>query len=173
MVTTQADLNRRVAELLHESLHGRTVDMMQSVEAQLPHMLGYTPIGEEVAPADMDGTLLDADHDFWDAYANDITENADAQHEVITAVNILEEKGLLWISYPFGEEHGTAYIEVQTPTAGADGDRDTDESLTTTCVKCGTAIDTAPALTTTGEMYLLVVPIDCPSCSFSRTLSLS
>jgi len=170
MIDTYESLNERVATLLQDALHGRTVDMMQSVEPRLPHMLGYTPLGEPVHESDTSGTLLDPTHEFWDEYAEAVTTDADARGAVITAINILDKKGLLQINYPYGEEAGVAYIEVETPTNGSQSRHTATEPLATTCVKCGAAIDTAPSLTTVGEEYIFVVPIDCPECSFERRL---
>jgi len=144
--------------------------MMQSVEPRLPHMLGYTPLGEPVRESDTSGTLLDPTNEFWDEYEEAVTSEEDARDAVITAINILDKKGLLQINYPYGEKAGVAYIEVETPTDGPQSRHTSVESLATTCVKCGAAINTAPSLTAVGEEYVFVVPNDCPECSFERRL---
>lgn len=173
MTNTYAELNEEVATLLHETLHGRTVDMMQSIEPQLEHMLGYTPIGEPVRDHHCSGTLVDPDHEFWDNYKDTIETTTDTREELITSIRILDDKGLFRIDYPYGREGGIAFIEVEKPSDTSHADRASSDLLSTKCFTCGAAIHTAPEIRTVGKEYVLVVPIDCPNCSFQEEIRTS
>lgn len=163
------DLREKVTPLLREALHGRTVDMMQSVEPELPHMLGYTEIGVTHDLSSEAGTLLDPSHAFWDDYYRDVETGEDAREEVITAVESLRADGTFQLSYPYGEEGGIAYIEVLDPKESrVQGSK---ETYKLPCENCDQTLRTSPSLVLYSSYCKLKVSVDCGECGFTGTYS--
>lgn len=131
------DLRRKVAGLLKDTLDGREVDTMQSIEPRLPHMLGFTPIGEPVDPNDLEGTIIDVRNEFWDHYYKDVATRGAARDEVIDAIESLASDNLFRKTYPHGEEAGLVYIEVDDP---AQYRLDADDGSMVACPSCGESL---------------------------------
>lgn len=165
---TMADLRVYVAKRLHDALHGRTVDMMQAVTPELEHMLGLADIGEVAGPGHREGSILKPDHEFWDEYVNaDVRTERAATEEVITAIESLREDDLFRMTYPYGEEGGIAYIEVDDPRQTSF----TENSLGAICKSCGEPLSPSPNLVLTNGYYYLKASIDCDSCDYQTTVS--
>jgi hypothetical protein len=168
--TTMADLRKEVATLLRDTLHGKTVDMMQTVKPRLPHMLGYTEIGEVFDPNELDGTLLDSRHDFWDDYYETVNTRNKARNEVVTAIETLKEDGKFRMTYPYGEEGGIIYVEVDDPNQYRLQDTP-EEQYIITCQECSHTLSARPSLTLYNGYCHLKVSAECEECGFSGQYS--
>jgi len=158
MTNTMEDLKREVAYRLRDTLHGSEIDTLENDMPTLEQMLGIVPIGEEKEIGDIEGTILAADHDFWDLYYKDVLTTAAAKEEVESAIYLLRDDGVFNVSTPYGEEAGIWYCEVS-----GIGD-DNYDGHTTECVECGASIDADSELVRMGNAYKLRFEIDCPRC---------
>jgi hypothetical protein len=163
---TMADLREYVGRQMRDALHGKEIDMMQSVPPRLPHMLGLLDIGEVVGPTHIDDSILDSRHEFWDNYYKEVNTRNKAEEEVISAIESLKADGLFRMSYPYSEEGGIIYVEVDDPdqysvrTGG-------NNSVTTPCKECGHTLRTAPQLVLYNGYYHLKFSLECDECGFT------
>jgi len=162
MVNTMADLRREVAVRLRNSLHGREIDMMESVKPTLPHMLGITPVGKEHDPDNEEMTLLDTRHEFWQDYVEEVLSERTAKEKIETAVRSLKEEGTFRMTYPYGEEAEVVYVEVDDVVSE-------ETPLSADCAECGSVTTAVPRLTNKGSTYALRVSVSCDECGFSAT----
>lgn len=163
---TMYDLRVRVAERLRDTLHGRTVDMMQAVKPRLPHMLGFVDIGEVVDPNMIDGTLIDPNHEFWDDYYVDVRTRNASKDELITSIDSLKETDHFRMVYPHGEDAGIVYVEVDCPDETGEGVLE--EQFTTTCSECNSSLLAAPSLVLHEDSYYVKASITCDECEYSQ-----
>ena len=163
---TMADLREIVGRHLHETLHGRTIDQMQAVTPRLPHMLGFTEMGETIKPSDWDDTILSGSHEFWENYDKAVTTDHSAESEVITAINTLSDDGRFKKTYPHGEEAGIAYVEVLHPDQWQFREP-SPHILQTSCQECSKPLTTQQRLCCNGNSYHIKVSIECESCGFT------
>lgn len=166
---TMEDLREYIARLLRESIHGKEIDLMQPVEPRLQHMLGLTRIGEVSAPEDIDGSILDSGHEFWDDYYKDVRTRNKAREEVTTAIESLRADGLFRKSYPYGEAGEIVYVEVDDPDQYSLMRESGDNSIRTPCRECGDTLRTAPRLVLYNGYYHLKFSITCDACGFDGT----
>jgi len=164
MVNTMEDLREEVASRLRNSLHGREIDMMETVRPRIPHMLGVTPLGKVHDPKNEEMTLLDPQHPFWQSYEDDVRTKNQLSSKVQTAIRSLKEDGVFRMNYPYGEEAEVVYVEVDKlhPTANA---------MNTSCKECGATVMTQPNLEEELGRYHLKFTIDCPECDFTSSYS--
>lgn len=163
MTNTMADLRRKVAQRLRETLHGREIDTYEKGKPELPHMLGIVTIGAistDKAEAD---TLLDNKHRFWQDYYTDINTKNGVKKEIETAIHSLKEDGIFRVTSPYGEEAGILYVEVDD----IDG---VERAMTVTCTECGEMIETAPEISHNYGRYRVIYRLNCPDCQFSAVL---
>lgn len=165
---TMYDLRVEVAARLRDSLHGKTVDMMQPVKPRVPHMLGLVEIGEVFDPKMIEGTLVDPSHEFWDNYYEEVRTKNKAEDELITCIESLRETEDFRISYPHGEDAGIVYVEVDDPT-GDDACDYCKEQFTTTCNNCEGELLTAPSLVLHSGYYHIKASIECPECGYEQS----
>lgn len=161
MTNTMADLRREVAKRLRETLHGREIDTMEKGMPELPHMLGIVTIGAISTPEAIKGSLLDCNHEFWDAYYEKVNTRGKAEKEIESAIRSLKEDNIFQVSTPYGEEAGIWYCEVS----------DIDESpnrMVTVCSNCGESISTEPELKHRNGYYVLEFSLNCSECDFSE-----
>jgi hypothetical protein len=160
MVNTMADLREEVASRLRNSMHGREIDMMESVKPRVPHMLGITPLGKVHDPNNEEMTLLDTKHPFWQDYEGDVRTKNQVMEKIETAIRSLKEDNIFRMTYPYGEEAEVIYVEVDKlqPTAN---------DMKTTCAECGSILTAQPNLSQDRGHYYLKFSIDCPDCDFS------
>jgi len=166
---TMYDLRVTVAERLRDTLHGKTVDMMQPVKPRLPHMLGFVEIGAVVDPNMIDGSLADPSHEFWDTYYEEVRTRNAVEDELITAIESLKETGHFRMVYPHGEDAGIVYVEVDCPS-----DEQTpvsEEQFTTTCSNCDAPLLATPSLVLHGDSYYVKASIECDECEYAQTVS--
>jgi hypothetical protein len=163
---TMKDLREYVGGRLRDALHGKEVDMMQPVKPRLEHMLGLVEIGEVMDPSDIDGSILDSRHEFWDDYYETVNTRNEAQEQVISAVEGLETDGLFEMSYPYGEEAGIIYVEVEDPNQ-YNMQTDGDNTMKTSCKSCGHTLLTPPRLMLYNGYYYLKFSLDCENCGFT------
>jgi hypothetical protein len=163
MVNTMADLRVMVAKRLRESIHGREIDTMKTVDPRLPHMLGVTPIGQVHAPDNESGTIMDKNHEFWEDYEYNVKTDRDVHENIETAVRSLKEDDIFRITYPYGEEAEVIYCEVDE----LEENENTNMNMKTSCKECGTDCYTEPSLSVLGDSYCIKVTVDCPSCNYS------
>lgn len=161
MTNTMEDLKREVVYRLRETLHGEEIDTLENDMPTLEQMLGIAPIGEQKKPGDIEGTILSANHDFWNLYYKDVLTIMDAKEEVESAIHLLKDDGIFNVSTPYGEEAGIWYCEVDTID-----NRDYD-GYTTECVDCGASINADSELVQMRGAYKLRFEIDCPRCDYS------
>jgi hypothetical protein len=162
MVNTMADLREEVASRLRNSLHGREIDMMESVKPRLPHMLGITPLGKSHDPNNEQMTLLDTQHPFWHEYEEDIRTQNQVTEKLETAIRSLREDNIFNITHPYGEEAEIMYCEVEKLQPSA-------SDMKTSCKDCGSLLTTQPNLDEESGHYYLKFSMDCPDCEFSGT----
>lgn len=165
--SNMSDLRREVAIRLKESLDGETIDMMEGIKPRLPHMIGATPLDEVVDPEHFSDTLIDPSHDFWDDYYKDIRTESKSTEEIVTAINTLREQELFRMVYPYGEDGGIVYCEVDDPRQSRMISQDM--SLATICKSCGEGLSTSPHLAVNGGYYYLKFTVDCENCDFKST----
>lgn len=160
MVNTMADLREEVASRLRNSMHGREIDMMETVKPRVPHMLGITPLGKVHDPKNEEMTLLDTKHPFWQDYEEDVRTKNQVMEKIETAIRSLKEDNIFRMNYPYGEEAEVIYVEVEKlqPTAN---------DMKTSCKECGTILTAQPNLTQDRGHYYLKFSIDCPDCEFA------
>jgi len=163
MVNTMADLREEVASRLRNSMHGREIDMMETVKPRVPHMLGVTPLGKIHDPDNEEMTLLDTKHPFWQEYEEDIRTKNQVMEKIETAIRSLKEDDIFRMNYPYGEEAEVIYVEVEKLQA-------TSNDMKTTCAECGTILTAQPDLVQTNGYYHLRFSLDCDKCDFSRLL---
>jgi hypothetical protein len=171
MERTMGDLREYVARRLRDSLHGKEIDLLQPVEPRLQHMLGLTSIGEVSAPEDIDGSILDSGHEFWGEYYKEVRTRNRAREEVTTAIESLRADSLFRKSYPYGEEGGIVYVEVEDPDQYSVMDYDGNNSIRTPCRECGDTLRTAPRLVLYNGYYHLKFSITCDECGFDGSYS--
>lgn len=163
MVNTMADLREEVASRLRNSLHGREIDMMETVKPRVPHMLGITPLGKIHDPENETMTLMDTRHPFWQEYEEDIETNNQVMEKIQTAIRSLKEDNIFRMTYPYGEEAEVIYVEVEKIQPSSN-------SMKTTCAECGAILSAQPDLIQSDGYYNLRVSVDCDKCDFSRVL---
>lgn len=95
-MNTIEDLECVVAEKLRNAIDGETFGS-DDEHIRLPQMLGIVDVGEPAHTDSIDGTLLDAEHEFWDDYVMDINGRLAAADEVDRATRRLSNKGVLTI----------------------------------------------------------------------------
>lgn len=160
MVNTMEDLRREVASRLRNALHGREIDMMESVRPELPHMLGITPLNKVHDPNNEKMTLLDTNHQFWQNYKEDVRTKNRVTEKIETAIRSLKEDNIFRMNYPYGAEADVIYVEVDKLST-------TDNSMKTSCKECGATLTAVPNLLQHGNSYNLKFSIDCTECGFS------
>lgn len=101
--------------MLRDALHGHEIDTMKLGMPEIPHMLGFVSMGDIAGPQDIEGTILEPSHSFWDTYYKDVNTNHAATEEIQTAIQILADDGRLQISQPYGDDGGRMYVEVEEP----------------------------------------------------------
>lgn len=163
MVNTMADLREEVASRLRNSMHGREIDMMESVKPRVPHMLGITPLGKIHDPQNEEMTLMDTRHPFWQEYEEDISTKNQVMEKIETAIRSLKEDNIFRMNYPYGEEAEVIYIEV-------DKLQQMDSTMKTTCAECGAILTAQPNLVEDGDYYTLTFSLDCDVCDFNKTV---
>lgn len=163
MVNTMADLREEVASRLRNSMHGREIDMMETVKPRVPHMLGVTPLGKAHDPKNEEMTLMDTKHPFWKEYEEEIRTKNQVMEKVETAIRSLKEDDIFRMNYPYGEEAEVIYVEVEKLQS-------TSNDMKTTCAKCGTMLTVQPNLVQDNGYYHLRFSLDCDTCDFSRLL---
>lgn len=170
MSNNMNDLREVVAKRLRETLHGKEIDMIESVKPRTPHMLGITEPGEKHYMGREQDTILDPEHQFWERYDPSITSSnvsvetrGDVLVEIETAIRSLSESGVLTIEYPYGENAGIAYVEVDKI------DTSTDDSLNleTKCKSCKNQVTAQPSLALQSNSYNLHISIACERCGFN------
>lgn len=178
MVKTMENLRREVAVRMRNALHGREIDMSKEHSKEsgvvnkpnMSHMLGVTPLHEIHDPTHEKGTLLDPRHDFWDNYEYIIETRSHVSEKIETAIRSLQEDDIVNMTYPYGDESDTVYIEVDedykprqhTQTSEREPD------MRVQCQECGEVIRaTGPSLRRVGNSYNLSVVIDCEHCEYS------
>lgn len=160
MVNTMADLREEVASRLRNNLHGKEIDMMESVPPRTPHMLGITPLGKLHDPDNERDSLMDSGHQFWQHYEEDIRTKNAVTEKIETAIRSLKEDNIFQMTYPYGEEADIIYCEVEKLHSDTN-------SMKTSCKDCGALLSAQPDLVEEGGHYHLSVSIDCPKCEFS------
>lgn len=156
-----ADLRREVSRRLRDTLHGREIDTIEYGTPEMEHMLGVVPLGAISTEKVEKGTILDPEHDFWQAYYEDInTENA-VRTEIETAMKSLKEDDIFRVTTPYGDDAGILYVEV-----GSTEQND----IVTTCVECGASIETKPEIVLERDRYVIQFDIDCSSCGLNKTV---
>lgn len=163
MVNTMADLREEVASRLRNSMHGREIDMMESVKPHVPHMLGITPLGKIHDPQNEEMTLLDTKHQFWQDYEEPVTTKNKVMEKIQTAIRSLKEDDIFRMNYPYGEEAEVIYVEVEKLHPSSN-------TIKTTCAECGAIISTQPDLVEQNGHYRMRFSLDCHKCDFSRML---
>lgn len=166
---TMKNLRVKVAGLLRETLHGKTVDMMQTVKPRLPHMLGYTEIGKVHDPKNEEGTLMRSRCEWWDDYYKEVETINQAIEEVTMAIETLREDELFRMNYPYGEEGGIIYVEVDDPEQYSFASPQQTYKLP--CENCDQTLRTSPRLVLNSGYCDLKVLVECEKCGFSRTYS--
>lgn len=162
MTNTMADLRRKVATHIRDTLHGKEIDTIEKGMPELPHMLGIVPLGAiSTAEAEKE-TILDPMIDFWKEYYEDVNTRNAVCNEIETAMHSLKEDGVFRVSMPYGKDAGIHYVEV-----GETGD--SRNRMVTICAECGESIPTEPELSFNYGRYSLVFKLDCPECEFSQT----
>jgi hypothetical protein len=143
-------------------MHGREIDMMESVKPSIPHMLGITPLNKTHDPANEEMSLLDTKHPFWSEYQDDIQTRREVTEKIETAIRSLKEDDIFRMTYPYGEEAEIIYVEVDT--------LETTENnmLQTSCKECHSPLTADLLLTQTRGSYQLSVSLDCDECGFSK-----
>lgn len=163
---TMETLREQVGRQLRDALHGKEIDMMQPVPPRLQHMLGLLDIGEVVGPKHIDDSILDSRHEFWDDYYKEVNTRNAAKEEVISAIESLKADGLFRISYPYGEEGGIVYVEVEDPDQYSMM-TGKNNSIMTSCKECGHTLRTAPRLVLYNDYYHLKFSLKCGECGFT------
>lgn len=164
MTNTMEDLRREVQYRLHDTLHGREIDMMEGIKPRLPHMLGITSLNAIHTDYAEDGTLLDPSNRFWQEYHEPVETRTTCRKKIETAIRSLKEDDLFRMTYPYGEEADIIYCEVEPP----EGSASAIERLETTCAECGTTLNTEPDLREEAGHYSLYLSLDCEACSFNQ-----
>ena len=167
---TMEDLRVKVAGLLRETLHGKSIDMMQPVKPRLPHMLGYTEIGEVHDPKNEAGTLMRSQCEWWDDYYKEVETINQAIEQVTMAIETLREDNHLRMTYPYGEEGGVIYVEVDDPKQYS-FDSISQQTYKFPCENCDQTLRTAPRLVLNSGYCDLKVLVECENCGFERTYS--
>ena len=87
------ELERAVAERLHETLDGRRVEGLDEREPSLQEMLGAVTFGEQPDGFDESGTIFDPEHE---AYFNEVGVESvdDAENRIKETMEDLMEKGV-------------------------------------------------------------------------------
>lgn len=163
------DLRERVAEQLHETLHGRVIDTLDYQDITIEHMLGLVSLDSPADTASTNGTMLDPTHEFWDAYYKEVTTSAAAREQIAQAVESLHRDNMLQISYPRGEAAGLEYVTVETVTQPESSD--SLDRLTVFCPDCEQyAVDVrdVSGFVDSSE-FELALALQCPDCPFSGT----
>ena len=163
MSNTMSDLREVVSSRMRNALHGREIDMIESTKPRIPHMLGVTPLGNPHDVTNEDGTLLDPQSAFWQSYEPSVQTRRDVEQEIETAIRSLKKSGVFRMEYPYDEDAGIVYIEV-------DSMRQTNRTLLegeTECVNCGSKTTAQPTLVQTNNAYNISVSVECENCDFS------
>jgi hypothetical protein len=143
-------------------MHGREIDMMESITPQVPHMLGITPLNKVHDPKNEKMTLLDTQHSFWQDYEEDVRTKNKLMEKVETAIRSLKEDDIFRLTYPYGEAADVLYVEV-------DKIQSSSNTMNTTCADCGALLTTTPNLVEKGGYYYIKFSLEC-ECGFSRNL---
>lgn len=163
MSNTMSDLREVVSSRMRNTLHGREIDMISPPTPRIPHMIGVTPLGKEHDVRNVDGTLLDPQFDFWESYEPSVETKREVKKEIETAIRSLDKSGELRMEYPYGEDAGIVYIEV-------DNMRKNNRTLfdgETVCADCGSKTTAQPTLVQTNNSYNISVSVECEECKFS------
>ncbi|AGM11420.1 hypothetical protein M199_gp246 [Halogranum tailed virus 1] len=159
-MNTMEDLREEVAVRLRRVLHGQEIDMFEN-EVRIPHMLGITPIGETHDPKNEEHTLLDAEHEFWDDWHDEIVTGYTVNKKIETAIRSLQEDEVFRIMYPYGKEAEVAYVEVD------EIGRNTPMDNTTECQECGETVKGDVNIEPSGNHYAIQMHVNCDECGFS------
>jgi hypothetical protein len=90
---------RRVAEMLRETLDGATIDGLDEHEPSVREMLGLVDIGEDDDAVDVPGTILDPEHAVWESGPDDwVTTISDSEREIENALRTLTAEGIFQTS---------------------------------------------------------------------------
>jgi hypothetical protein len=154
-----SDLREEVAVRMRQTLHGKEIDMFDA-DVRIPQMLGIVPIGNTSSSEDEEHTLLDPSHEFWDDYHDDVESVYDVYEKVRTAIESLEEDGILRITYPHGKEAEIAYVEVD------EIGRNAPLATTTDCADCDESIKPEITIRESGGYYFLRMNLSC-ECGYS------
>ena len=163
---TMEDLREEVAERMRDSIHGREIDMLEN-DVIIAHMLGITEIGEEHNTVDEEGTLLDREHPFWDAWHDDVNSSYTAMKLIESAIRSLREEGVFTMTHPYGEDADIVIPEISEVS---------NNSLLgmVNCAKCGEPVYPSLSVSPLSRSdsskigsYGMDMMITCDSCGFS------
>ena len=162
-----ADLREEVASRLRDSIHGREIDSMEDGMPRLPHMLGVVNIGDYPKPKDIDGSILDPNHEFWNSYYESVDTRSGVEREVESAIRSLESDGTLEMSTPYGEEAGIWYCEIEE--LDQEEASSVPQGIETKCIECNERANVSTDIQLLYDHYRLTFTVDCESCDFSDT----
>lgn len=112
------DLKEEVLQRL-QHLDGIRVESPNSITIE--QMLGIVELDEKRDPDDIDGTILDPDHDFWDGYMRDDIDTAvQTMKEVRFAIRLLKDEGKFKLIEPEDKELPGVYVDVKPVVASDD-----------------------------------------------------
>lgn len=156
-MNTMDDLRQEVATRMRNAMHGREIDMFTE-RAEVPHMLGITPLGKTHDPRNEEQSLLDPSHHFWDEYHKDVQTMNKVNEEIQTAIRSLKKDDVFRMTYPYGEEAEIVYVEVD------ELGRETDVP----CLQCDSMkTDVTRKVEQSGNTYSSTLRVSCNECSFS------
>lgn len=109
-MTGMQELKEKVHRKVYSNLHTESV----TDDIGLQEMLGVE---------EMEGSLIDPTHDFWDDYVKEIDGMQDSKHELQFAILSLRDDGEISILEPFGEGAERVFVKVKEPNYGSDKPR--------------------------------------------------
>lgn len=157
------DLRIEVAKRMKTALHGRQIDNY-STKIEIPQMLGIVGIDETASIEDKNGTILNADHHFWEEWHEDIISEYSVNKHVESAIRSLTADGHVSITYPYDEDSDIAYVEVDVPPQAGE------PTFAAPCNGCGKTIQADVSIEGyQAENYYVEMCVDCPDCGYSGT----
>lgn len=146
-MTGMKELKEKVHRKVYDNLHTESV----TDDIGLQEMLG---VGE------IEDSLIDPTHDFWDDYEKEISAMQDSKHELQFAILSLRDDGEIAILEPFGEGAERVFVKVKEPNYGSGTDRPYPEFGD--CPECGDPFVNLDfgVKTFYGKVYL-VTKLDC------------
>lgn len=151
---TMVDLRKLVAQKMRAALHGREFDVLEE-DISVEEMLGIFDVGAK--NTDFSGTLLDPDHEFWDAWYEDVYSIRSAESKIESAIRSLKADGHVDIVEPYGNEADIIYVEVSVPQEQTGG--------ATECPSCKrvATVDRTFTQATFGQLTVRY-KLNCPNC---------